>query len=191
MKDLLKMTGTLALISVLAGGLLAVTNSITRAPIAASKRAEKLDAMRKVLPEYDNNPDTDVRVINDGSREWIFYLARRAEQIVGVAFEASSDQGYSGTIKILAGVGMDGKVIGLEIIDQCETPGLGARIVEPEFTDQFKNSKIASTKWAVTKDGGDIHAITGATISPRAVVEALKKGLDVYESRKQEIVSAH
>lgn len=191
MKDLFKMAGVLTLISVLAGALLAITNSVTREPIANSKRAEKLDAMRQVLPEYDNDPMADIRVIQAAGREWTFYVARRQGQCVGVAFDAESAQGYSGTIRIMAGVTVaDDAVRGVEIVEQLETPGLGAKIAEPDFTDQFKNRGIAATKWAVTKDGGDIHAITGATISPRAVVSALKGGLDVYLQNKAQILAA-
>ncbi len=190
MKELLKMAGVLTLISALAGGLLALSNSVTREPIAQSRRAEKLDAMRQVLPEYDNDPMADTCVIQDGGCEWTFYVARLKGAFAGAAFEAASDQGYSGAIRIMAGVGADDTVRGVEIIEQLETPGLGARIAEPGFTDQFKNRGIAATKWAVAKDGGDIAAITGATISPRAVVAALNSGLAVYRRHKDQIGAA-
>ncbi len=131
MKELLKMAGVLTLISALAGGLLALTNSVTREPIAQSRRAEKLSAMRQVLPEYDNDPMADTCAIQDGGREWIFYVARRQGAFAGAAFEAVSDQGYSGAIRIMAGVGADDTVRGVEITEQLETPGLGARIAEP------------------------------------------------------------
>ncbi|MCA1809010.1 MAG: RnfABCDGE type electron transport complex subunit G, partial [Lentisphaerae bacterium] len=133
---------------------------------------------------------TDTCVISVQDRAWTFYRARQKGQFAGAAFEASSDQGYSGTIRIMAGVSADDKVSGVAIIEQMETPGLGARIAEPSFTSQFRDRAIQATKWAVTKDGGDINAITGATISPRAVVEALKTGLNVYEQNKQRIAAA-
>ncbi len=190
MKELVKMVGVLTLISALAGGLLAISNSMTREPIAQSLRAEKLAAMRQILPEYDNDPMADACILQDDGCEWVFYVARKQGEFVGAAFESVSDQGYSGAIRIMAGVAADDTVRGVEIIEQLETPGLGAKITESGFKDQFKNRGIASTKWAVTKDGGDIAAITGATISPRAVVAALKKGLDVYQRHKDKIINA-
>lgn len=187
MKDLFKMVGVLTVVSVLAGALLAFTNSVTKEPIEKSKRAEKLDAMRRVLPEYDNDPMQDVWRLTEDGCEWVFYRACLNGEFVGTAFEAFSGQGYSGVIRIIAGVDKHDSVLGIEVVEQLETPGLGSKIAESGFKDQFKNREIASTKWAVKQDGGDIQAITGATISPRAVVDALNKGLEVYARHKTEI----
>ncbi len=189
MKNILQMIAVLGAICVLAGGLLATINQITKKPIEQSLRTEKMQAMKKVLPPYDNDPMTCICVVKDNGKSWTNYVARKNGQFVGAAFESSSDQGYSGTIRILVGVTPSNTVQGLEILQQAETPGLGARITEPAFLDQFKEKNIETTKWKVKKDGGDIDAITGATISPRAVLDALQAGLNVFEKHKKEIAT--
>ncbi|MBU0716219.1 MAG: RnfABCDGE type electron transport complex subunit G [Verrucomicrobia bacterium] len=189
MKDIIKMVVVLTVISVVAGYLLATTNKITKAPIAAARLAEKLDAMKKVLPDYDNDPVANTCVVKEAGKEWTFYVARKQGVFVGAAFEASSDQGYNGTIRILAGILPDNRIKGLEIVEQAETPGLGAKISESAFKDQFQGKAIFSTRWMVKKDGGDIDAITGATISPRAVVSALETGLAVYTNNFDKIAA--
>ena len=187
MKNLIKMVVALTVISVVAGYLLATTNKITKAPIAAARLAEKLDAMKKVLPPYDNDPVTNTCIVQEAGKQWTFYVARKQGVFAGAAFEAVSDQGYNGTIRILAGILPDNNVKGLEIVEQAETPGLGAKISDSAFKDQFQGKSIFRTRWAVKKDGGDIDAITGATISPRAVVSALKTGLEVYTNHFDKI----
>ena len=189
MKDLIKMVVVLTVISVVAGYLLATTNKITRAPIAAARLAEKLDAIKKVLPPYDNDPVANTCIVKEAGKEWMFYVARKQGAFAGAAFEAASDQGYSGTIRILAGILPDNNIKGIEIIEQSETPGLGAKISESAFTQQFQGKTIVGTRWKVKKDGGDIDAITGATISPRAVVAALKTGLNVYTNHFDKIAA--
>ena len=189
MKDIIKMVVVLTVISVVAGYLLATTNKITKAPIAAALLAEKLDAIKKVLPAYDNDPVVNTCIVQEAGKEWIFYVARKQGAFAGAAFEASSDQGYNGTIRILAGILPDNNIKGLEIIEQSETPGLGAKISDSAFKDQFQGKSILRTRWKVKKDGGDIDAITGATISPRAVVSALKTGLEVYTNHFDKIAA--
>jgi Na+-translocating ferredoxin:NAD+ oxidoreductase subunit G len=187
MKDMLKMALVLGVICILSGGLLAVVNHVTKDPIAAALREEKMKAMREVLPEYDNDPMTCTNAVVENGKTWVFHVARKNGNFAGAAFEASSGQGYSGTIRIMVGVRADDTIQGIEILQQTETPGLGARIAESSFRDQFNDKNILTTRWQVRKDGGDIDAITGATISPRAVLDALRDGLKVYTSHKANI----
>ena len=88
----------------------------------------------------------------------------------------------------MVGINAEDNVQAIAIVAQSETPGLGARMVEPAFKDQFKNKNISRTKWAVKKDQGDIDQITAATISSRAVVDAVKSGLDIFKEHKAKIV---
>ena len=73
----------------------------------------------------------------------------------------------------------DGKLNGIDVLSQKETPGLGAKVDTEAFTRQFRGLSLADTKWAVDKDGGDIDGITAATISSRAVVDAIQKAIDL------------
>ena len=90
----------------------------------------------------------------------------------------------------MVGLTADNAVNAIEILDQNETPGLGAKIDSDEFKGGFAGRGIADTKWLVTRDKGDIEGITAATISSRAVIQAVKQGLDAYREHEATIRSA-
>lgn len=192
MKEIFRMAGILTVICALSGFILAYANRVTQAPIEESRRKEKLDALKKVLPPCDNEPDKAVCKLAESGRDWVFHVARKGGEYAGTAFVASSSKGYSGLIEVLVGVRADGTVGGIEILTQNETPGLGTKITDPAnpFRVQFPGRDAAGTKWKLKKDGGDIDGITGATISSRAVTEAVAEGLDVYCRHKAEIEAA-
>jgi electron transport complex protein RnfG len=85
------------------------------------------------------------------------------------------------------GVKPDGEIISIGVLEQKETPGLGSKITEDWFIDQYKGKSLDNAKWAVKKDNGDFEQISGATISPRAVTNAVQQGLQTYQENKQEI----
>ena len=151
-------------ICTLAGLLLAWVDDLTAKPIAEAKRAEMTDALGRVLPKCDNVPSEDTVAITAGGRDWLFYIARNGESYAGCAFETASSKGYGGVIVLMVGVSADGAVRGIRVLDQKETPGLGAKVDSPEFCDQFEDMPIGSN-WTVAKDGGDVDEITAATIS--------------------------
>ena len=90
----------------------------------------------------------------------------------------------------MVGVTADKSLCAIDVLKAKETPGLGAKIDAPEFKEQFNGKGIEATKWAVTKDQGDIHAVTAATISSRAVVAAVSQGLDVLKKNLDTISKA-
>ncbi len=179
MKSIAKLAVTLTVICAVAALLLSYVHKITLKPIAYQRQQEKIRALKQVLPPYDNQPTKDVLKVGKENLE--VYLAKKGGKVVAVAFRMVSHKGYGGDIEILMGVGIDGKITGVEILSMMETPGLGARIVEPAFKKQFVGKTLKNVKWAVKKDGGDIDQITGATISPRAVTEAVHRGLELFE----------
>jgi len=189
MKEMLRLSVVLTLVAAVAGLLLAQTHKLTEEPIRRAKRAERVAALRKVLPAYDNEPDRNKCALQQAGRAWAFAVARKGGVFVGAAFESVSEKGYGGSIRVLVGVLPDGTVQGVEILEHRETPGLGAKIAKDAFRKQFAGRPAAATNWAVDKDGGDIHAITGATISSRAVVDAVKTGLAVYQKHTAEIAA--
>ena len=146
------------------------------------------------MPAYDNEPDRDVVSIvtgtDDEGAEIVteYYIGRSGEEIVGIAFEASSSAGYSGDIDLMVGVDPEGIITGVEVISHAETPGLGSKITESGFLELFHGRDLGNTHWAVKKDGGDIDQITGATISPRAVVEAVYAGLEDFSTHRGDIL---
>ncbi len=198
MKEIGKLILVLTLICFIAAVALYQVNELTKEPIALAYKEEKLKAIRSVLPKYDNKPDTEnegkISIVigkddagNDIAKD--YYVATMEGEIVGVAFEGISSEGYGGDIVVMVGVTPDGTIHGIEIIRHAETPGLGTKIAEEPFLSLFPGRNLENTKWGVKKDGGDIDQITGATISPRAVVFAIDDELKRFFEKKEEILT--
>lgn len=196
MNGLPRLVLALTLITVGAGLLLSLVESLTRAPIAEQRRLETLRALQTVLPAFDNSPDADTVELVFGTdkkgRELkrTFFRGRQGAEISGVAFSVVAPDGYSGNINMMVGVDAGGTVVGLEILTHAETPGLGDKITRDEFKGQFKGKALEGSDWRVKKDGGDFDQITGATISPRAVVKAVHQGLQFYREHQQDVLTA-
>jgi Na+-translocating ferredoxin:NAD+ oxidoreductase subunit G len=190
MKEFVRLVVTPTVICLLAGVLLAAVNKVTEEPIARAKQAEKSEAMKQVLPDCDNEPMGDTVVVTEDGAQWTFYVARSGGTFVGAACISTTSEGYGGDISIMVGINADDEVQAIAILDQKETPGLGANIKSDGFRACFNCRSAEETNWSVKKDGGDIDEITAATISSRAVVGAVKSGLDVYLKHKDRIQSA-
>jgi electron transport complex protein RnfG len=193
MKESLRLVLVVTIFCLVAGLLLAWTNQVTRDPIAKARRAETIGALTRVLPATDNDVLQDARTVTEEGAAWTFYVGRNQGRFVGCAFEGSSLRGYGGLIRVLVGVLPDGNVNSVEILQaDAETPGLGSKVREPGFLKQFvgRAAAEAGTWGRVAKDGGQIQAITGATITSRAVSEAVRAGLLVYARHAEEIAGA-
>lgn len=178
----------LTLFCLIAAAALAKVNDITKGPIAEQERLKTISALKAVLPTFNNDLDKEAveAVVGQDKKgrdiKIKFYKGKMDERPVGTAFQVVAPDGYAGNISILMGVGPDGKVSGIEIISHKETPGLGNKIQKDEWKGQFKGRSLEDgPKLAVKKDGGEIDQFSGATISPRAVVNAVKKGLEIYK----------
>jgi electron transport complex protein RnfG len=184
MRELVRMVVTLVVISLLAGLVLAVTNKATKEPIEKARKAELESGLKKVLPPTDNNLLETTFSTNLGGREWTFYIGKYKGQYVGSAAKSYSDNGYGGRIEVIIGITTGVTIHAVSILKSNETPGLGSKVTESDFLNQFKGRRCEQdTKWiSIKKDGGEIQAITGATISSRAVTEAIKKAVDAYIS---------
>ena len=195
MKDISRLLIALTLIAAGAGLVLSLVEGVTREPIKEQRRIQMLKALRAVLPEFDNSPDTDSVVLENGVDkkgnpvEVVFYRGRKADQLVGTAFKVVAPDGYSGNIEVMIGVRPDQTLNAIEILAHAETPGLGSKITEPWFKTMFKDKGLDNADWRVKKDGGEFDQITGATISPRAIVTAVRKGLEFYRDHREEIVA--
>lgn len=195
MRETLRLALVLTLIAAGAGLILAQVEKVTREPIAEQRRLEMVRALQAVLPPFDNSPDAETRVLQVGTDKKgqpvarTFFLGRKQGDLTGIAFKVTAPDGYSGNIDIMVGMEPEGHLTGIEILSHAETPGLGAKIVEPEFKNQFKGKGLDNADWRVKKDGGDFDQITGATISPRAVVKAIRSGLEFYRQHQNEIVA--
>lgn len=195
MKDTLKLALVLTLIAAGAGLILSMVEAVTREPIAEQRRQETLKALRAVLPPLDNAPDEDTVILEAGTDkkgkpvERTFYRGRLGAELSGIAYKVIAPDGYSGNIEIMTGITPEGRVSGIEILSHAETPGLGSKIQEPWFKEQFKDKGLDNADWRVKKDGGQFDQITGATISPRAIVRAVKDGLEYYQAHREEITA--
>jgi electron transport complex protein RnfG len=184
MKEIIRLTVVLTCVCMVAGLALSFVNAATKEARAYQDRLELLNALNMVLPEHDNEADKDILEVSGTS----YYLSKKGDAINGVAFKSSTEKGYSGLIEVLIGVDPDGKIKAIGILSQKETPGLGSKIDEDWFKDQYKGKELDSANWSVKKDGGDFDQISGATISPRAVTGAVKEGLTKFVENKTEIL---
>ncbi len=184
----IKMVVALLLVAVIAALLLGLTDMVTRTPIAEAKKAALHKALGQVLPPHANDPlEGVIRIKPVGSSEFRqFYPARDAKgEITGIAWETIAPDGYSGTIRILMGLLPDGSVHAIRITDHRETPGLGDGIVHDNgWLNSFAGRTLDNVRWRVKKDGGEFDQFTGATITPRAVVKAVKKGLELFRNNR-------
>jgi electron transport complex protein RnfG len=171
---------TLVAVCVAAALVLAVTDRVTRGPIAQQKRQEVLRSLDAVLPPHDNAPDRDTRTVQlDAGAEQTLSLARQGPDWVGTALTVTAHDGYAGDIDVMVGVDRKGAVTGVAILAHAETPGLGDQVTHSNWLAAFRDKALSGTRWAVKKDGGDFDQFTGATISPRAVVGAVHRALEV------------
>lgn len=195
MREFSRLLIALTLIAAISGAILAAVESVTRAPIAEQRRLQMLRAISAVLPEFDNSPDTDTLTITTGNDrqgrqvDTIFYRGRKNQQLVGTAFRVVAPDGYSGKIAVMVGIRPDQSVHAIEILNHAETPGLGDKISAPWFKALFTGKSLDSSVWRVKKDGGDFDQLTGATISARAVVGAVRAGLELYREHEDKIMA--
>lgn len=176
------MVVVLTVIAGISALILAFVYDFTKDRIAEEYRKDFLKGLTVVLPEFDNEPDKEAVEV-DGR---MLYPAKIGGELLAYAVQSVSPKGYSGDIVVLMGVDLEGKVTGIEILKHAETPGLGNKIEFPEFRDSFKGLS-KNDNIAVKKDGGNIEQFSGATISPRAVCEAVTAGLAFMDKALAEV----
>ncbi len=159
--------------------------TLTKDPIAVSKMAKQQNAIKVVLPpSYDHFDQIPIEV-NDGVEILKIYKAYdNSNDFVGAAVETSSNNGFSGKISLMVGFDKTGAIVNYSVLEQKETPGLGAKMGD-WFKTNSKNQSIigknlATANLSVSKDGGEIDAITAATISSRAFLFAVRNAYFVY-----------
>ena len=183
----------LGAVALLASAALAVASSSTSAAIAAAEAKDLRDSLSEVLPAglADNDFLKDTVDLKNGEKTVTIYRARR-EGVVKAALFKVAERGYAGDIQVLMAVGSDGKTLGVRVLKHSETPGLGDKIEvkKDPWVKSFDGKSLgdpAPEKWAVRKDGGIFDQFAGATITPRAVVKAVKGGMDFFTAHKAEI----
>lgn len=176
---------SLTIICVVAGAILAGVNMYTTGPIAATKAAALEAAIKAVTPAFDNKPTEDayMAVTTDGDSLKI-YPAMKDGKLVGAAVESNTQKGFSGEIKVIGRLRCRGQAAKLLRTATCRNSGLGAKMQEWFREDKNQQSvlgrNLADGELKVSKDGGDIDAITAATITSRAFLNAVNRAYSAF-----------
>ncbi|MEA3448055.1 MAG: RnfABCDGE type electron transport complex subunit G [Bacteroidota bacterium] len=181
---LLNMVLTLFLVTTAAGLALALVYNTTLEPIKEVEENKLETALGRVLPDFDKiEPQAGIEVMpQDGKDPLVFYPAYKGEEHVGTAVKTYTDQGFSGRFCIMVGFKPDVTIINTAVLEHKETPGLGDKMEaeKSDFPSQFKGKNPADFALSVTKDGGDVDAITAATISSRAFCDAVDRAYKTF-----------
>lgn len=163
----LKLGFILLIICAIAAGLLAYINSLTEPIIATRKAAEEIKTREALIPGA-------IFEKKEGADAFVYFIAKNAEsgELMGYTFIAAKSA-YSSTVLTMVGVDKDYKVIAIKVIDQNETPGLGANCLSEDFASMFKG--LSETDLLVDKDGGKVRSMAGATITTRAVTNSIRE----------------
>ncbi|MES0372576.1 MAG: RnfABCDGE type electron transport complex subunit G [Mariprofundaceae bacterium] len=196
-REQIQMVLALLAVAVVAVLFLGLTDIVTREPIAEARKAALHKALEQVLPSHVNDPQSDLITLSTSDKRSgkvetkLFYPAKDADgNTIGLAWETIAPDGYNGTIRILMGVLPDGSIHAIRVTDHRETPGLGDGIVlNRVWLDSFRGRTMENSRWAVKKDGGEFDQFTGATITPRAVVKAVRGGLDIFKTNREKLLA--
>ena len=183
---LLNMTAVLFGITLIASAGVGVVNMITVEPIAAAKEAATLAALNEVLPAFDATTTEEVTI---DDMPIVVYTATSAGNVSGYAVQSMTKQGFGGVIRMMVGFTPEGEVVNINVLEQTETPGLGTKMADDGNVllngvkgQKLEEKKRVNGKLAVTKDGGDVDALTAATISSRAYLDAVNRAWMAYKS---------
>ncbi len=199
LKKISSTAAAMIIFSLLASTALSISYFVTKTPIEVSDARAKRIFLNQVIPSnlYDNNLVKDTISVEPnpliGNKKNIdIYRAKKNNQVIAVIIETIAPDGYSGEIKTLVGIDQEDKILGVRVITHKETPGLGDYI-EIEKSQWIKNfdlkslDKMTEKEWAVKKDGGDFDYVSGATITPRAVIKSTYKSLLYAKENKKRL----
>jgi len=191
----------LGLFAVVGTALVGITHESTAEKIADNERRALLRRLNQILPadRYNNDLLNSTMQIEADQRlgqsdSSTVYIARQDDQLSAMIFSVIAPKGYSGEIKMLVGINIDGTLAGVRIVSHKETPGLGDAIeIERNnwvlnFNDKSLDNPLEKN-WKVKRDGGVFDQFTGATITPRAVVQAVHLCLVYFDRHKDELIS--
>lgn len=186
----INMVLVLFLVTTLASTALGFVYELTKEPIAASKLAKQNSAITSVVPGFDNQPNEEMYTIESKEGyELKVFPARKDGELIGVAIETITMSGFSGEIKVMVGLKPNGTIMNYEVLEHKETPGLGTKM-DDWFKSEKQNRSIigknpAEDNLYVSKDNGEIDAITAATISSRAFLDAVRRAYETYQNNQK------
>ena len=177
---------TLLIVTLASSAALGFVYELTKEPISVAQSAKKNMALKRVMPPFNNNPISDNFSVPSDNDSVYFYVAKEGEDTVGYAAETFSNKAFGGTLKLMVGFLPDGTIKDVAVLESKETPGLGDKILKAKsnWSTQFEGKNPAKFKLEVKKDGGDVDAITAATISSRAYCDAVQRAYNAFETEK-------
>lgn len=182
----INMVVTLFAVTFIASAVLGFVYDLTKDAIEIAKLKAQNEAIEQVLPEFDELGEPYKVAVASSKDSLEFFPAYKGGEMVGVAVKTFTNNGFSGFISVMAGIDTSGNICGYEILEHKETPGLGSKMdVWFRNTEKPGQNVIGknpqSHKFEVSKDGGEIDAITASTITSRAFLDALVRAFDAYE----------
>ena len=177
---LFNMVAVLFTVTLVASAGVGAVNMITADAIAEANALATTQAVQNVLPEFDNTEISE-QTIDDMTI--VVYTATKGADTVGYAVETMSKHGFGGAIRLMVGFGADGKILNVNVLQQAETPGLGTKMTDEgnPLLASIQNKNSWEVDFKVKKDGGELDALTAATISSRAYYEAVARAYEAYK----------
>ncbi len=174
---------TLFIVTLAASTALGFIYELTKKPIAEAKARKKNMAIQKVVPDYANSPNKESYEVKVDDYNLTLYPAKKDGKLVGVAVSTITQKGYSGTIRLMVGFKANGTINNISVLEHAETPGLGDKITKSKsnWSKQFNRKNPEDFQLKVNKDGGDVDAITAATISSRAYCDAVQRAYKAFK----------
>ncbi|HEX9875454.1 MAG TPA: electron transport complex subunit RsxG [Gammaproteobacteria bacterium] len=189
-------------VTAIAGLLISVSHELSRERIEENRRARLRDTLHQVIDpaSHDNDLEASRRLVvapdllGTSGRVEVFVASLRGRPVAAL-FATVAPRGYSGPIQLLVGVAADGSLTGVRVLSHRETPGLGdaIEIGKSAWIEGFRGASLADpapADWAISKHGGEFDSITGATVTPTAVIEAVRDTLIYFRDHKDELFSA-
>lgn len=175
---------TLFVVTAVAALALGGVYSVTKEPIAIAKLMKTEKAISEVLPEFDNIQEYKI-LPEGGSDSLTFFKATKNGEEVGTAIKTYTDRGFGGRVWIMVGLNPEGVINNTAVLEHKETPGLGDKMdkAKSDWSNQFNGKNPTEFKLKVTKNGGDVDAITAATISSRAFCDAVQRAYNEFEKQ--------
>ncbi len=182
--------------STLATALRVAGNIATKDVIERRHKEDLLDSLGQVVPHerYDNDLLAHpLQIVDDNGKPLTVYRGTVGSAVNALAYEISG-QGYAGEIRLIMGLDAEGKILGVRVLTHAETPGLGDKIevAKNDWILDFNGLSLGDPpegEWAVKKDGGRFDQFSGATITPRGVVKAIKQGLAFFQTHRTELLN--
>lgn len=184
---LFNMVAVLFAITLLASAGVGAVNLITAEPIARAKEMAVAEALTKVLPPFERSTSEDLTI--DELPVTVYTATASDGAVAGYAVQSATKTGFGGMIRMMVGFTPDGEVVNVNVLEQAETPGLGTKMAEEDNVllrsvkgKRLETMQLVDGKLAVRKDGGDVDALTAATISSRAYCDAMNRAWMAYKS---------